>query len=65
VPERAIEPPFNCQCPTDGPIVYCTVGETCPGCDAAPALVRGEWETVHDDDCDWFHGPDRLVPDAE
>ena len=30
----------------------------CPACGGASTFVRGAWETVHEDDCAWFHGPD-------
>jgi hypothetical protein len=30
--------------------------DICPACGAVAQIVRGEYEMVHDDDCDWFHG---------
>lgn len=32
----------------------------CPACHAVSTVVRGLWETVHEDDCEWFHGPDPM-----
>jgi hypothetical protein len=31
----------------------------CPACGAVAQIVRGEQETVHDDDCEWFHDRER------
>lgn len=28
MPSDRMRPPFHCECPTDGPLVYCSVGET-------------------------------------
>jgi hypothetical protein len=37
----------------------------CPGCGAVAVDMGAHLETVHDDDCEWFHGPDPLESDDD
>ena len=61
VPQRDLWEPIIFAKPDDEPTLW-TGGknkdDTCPACGAVSTFVRGAWETVHEDDCAWFHGPD-------